>query len=454
MDVYLPNNWKPRPYQMPTWKHFENGGLRALNVWHRRSGKDDVAMNITAVKGIQRPANYWYMLPESSQGRKAVWDAISPHTGQRRIDQVFPHTIRRRTVDNEMKIELINGAIWQVLGSDNFNSYMGAPPAGVVFSEWALSNPQAWSYIQPMLEENGGWALFNTTPRGRNHAADFYDMAMNNPKTWFCDRLGADKTGVFTPAQLESIRKELIDLFGHQEGNARFQQEYFVSFDSALPGAYYGQEMNNAESEGRISGVPYDPGHLVFPCFDFGRGQTNSTAVGFMQLVGLEPRCIDYHEDNTGKIEGFGKLLREKPYTYGSLILPHDAGPVRLATGLSYEEQFQQMGFRTRVLPVTPSLSTDINLTRQFITMTWFDKRKCGRLIECLRSYHREWDTKAKVFKPSPKHDWSSHGADMFRQAAVAHKTGLLSHDGEIPEHDTDYSTDFDNAERSSISGY
>jgi hypothetical protein len=33
---------------------------------------------------------YWHMLPEASQARKAIWDAVNPHTGKRRIDEAFP----------------------------------------------------------------------------------------------------------------------------------------------------------------------------------------------------------------------------------------------------------------------------------------------------------------------------------------------------------------------------
>lgn len=454
MEIILPNLWKPRQYQKKLWTYTENGGKRAYYIWHRRSGKDDVALHRTSTSAMQRPANYWFLLPQSSQGRKAIWDAVNPHTGKKRVDEAFPREIRRRTIDDEMKIEFINGAFWQVLGSDNYNNYMGSPPAGVVFSEWALSDPQSWAYIQPMLEENGGWAMLNTTPRGRNHAAAFYDMAKANPDTWFCEKQDAGMTGVFSQVQLDSIKRELIQIFGQQEGNARFQQEYFCSFDAALPGSYYGQEMNDAEAEGRITGVPYDAGYPVVVCFDFGRGASNAAALIFIQVIGMEPRVIDYHEDNTGDVPTHCKLLREKPYNYSHLVLPHDADPKRYATGLSYDEQFQQQGFKTKVLKMTPDVARDINITRQFIKMLWINKRKCGRLVDCLINYHREWDTTAKVFKASPKHDWASHGADACRAAAIAHKMGLLMQDNDADWIDDTPDSAYADSSRSSISGY
>jgi phage terminase large subunit len=81
---------------------------------------------------------------------------------------------------------LKNGATWQVLGSDRYDAAVGSPPYG--FSEWALSNPAGWAYLAPIVIENGGWALFITTARGRNHAKSMLDMAKTRPD-WFSEVL-------------------------------------------------------------------------------------------------------------------------------------------------------------------------------------------------------------------------------------------------------------------------
>ena len=133
------------------------------------------------------------MLPEASQARKAVWDAVNPHTGQRRINEAFPRELRESTRETDMAIRFKSGSLWQLVGSDNFNSLVGSPPIGVVFSEFALADPQRWGYLRPILAENGGWALFITTPRGRNHAATFYEAAHQDP-TWFSEQLPATDT--------------------------------------------------------------------------------------------------------------------------------------------------------------------------------------------------------------------------------------------------------------------
>jgi hypothetical protein len=127
---------------MPVWRYLEGGGLRADVAAHRRWGKDEVALNWAAVAAQSKTGAYWHLLPEASQGRKAIWDAVNPHTGRRRIDEAFPKALRAATRDGDMMIRFANGSTWQVCGSDNYNSLVGAPPVGVVFSEWALANAQ------------------------------------------------------------------------------------------------------------------------------------------------------------------------------------------------------------------------------------------------------------------------------------------------------------------------
>jgi phage terminase large subunit len=69
MEITLPNHWRPRCYQRRLWNYLEGGGKRAVAVWHRRAGKDDVCLHWAACAAMQRVGNYWHMLPEASQAR-------------------------------------------------------------------------------------------------------------------------------------------------------------------------------------------------------------------------------------------------------------------------------------------------------------------------------------------------------------------------------------------------
>jgi phage terminase large subunit len=61
-----------RWYQRPFHEYLVNGGKRAIEVAHRRWGKDEIALAATCELAHQRPASYWHCLPEYEQGRKGA----------------------------------------------------------------------------------------------------------------------------------------------------------------------------------------------------------------------------------------------------------------------------------------------------------------------------------------------------------------------------------------------
>ena len=203
------------------------------------------------------------MLPIAVQGRRAIWEAVNSHSGKRRIDEAFPQEFRETTRENEMMIRFKNGSAWHVVGSDAYDQSGRIPPAGVVYSEWALADPASWGYLRPILAENDGWALFITTPRGNNHAKTMYDAAANDP-TWYREVSPATATGVFTAEQLEIEKREYMAQFGVDQGRALYEQEYLCSFDAAVLGAFYAAELSLAREQRRIGIVP-DRSHGTRP---------------------------------------------------------------------------------------------------------------------------------------------------------------------------------------------
>ena len=207
--TYLPHQgWEPRQHQKKLWRYLMRGGKRAVAVWHRRAGKDEICLHATAMAMMERPANYWHMLPTYTTARKAVWDAVNPHSGRRRIDECFPQALRSNTREDLMQVRFHNGSTWQVVGSDavTSGSGIGSSVAGIVFSEYALANPAAWAYYRPIIEENGGWAAFISTPRGRNHFLQLYEHAKRTDG-WFAELLTARDTGALTEQALTRPRR-------------------------------------------------------------------------------------------------------------------------------------------------------------------------------------------------------------------------------------------------------
>jgi hypothetical protein len=400
---------------MNAWKALESGKKRVILVWHRRSGKDDVGMHWAATQLLQRVGTYWHLLPEYAQARKAIWEAVDPHKGIRRIDIAFPKALRESTREDTMSIRFKNGSYWHLVGSDNYNALVGTPPVGIVASEWALADPKAWGYIRPILLENDGWALFVTTSRGRNHAAKMYEDYRDDP-TWHVELLKANETGVFTEEQLASERSEYVKDFGEEAGNALFEQEYMCSFDAPTFGAYFAAELRRMEDDGRLASIPIDRAVPVHTAWDL--GYSDSTAIWFIQCVGKERRLIDYAEASGMGFDYYAKLLKDKGYVYGDHYFPHDIAQHMIGMDRSRMETLRSLGISATVVP-QGDLNDGINATRRLLDSCWIDRKRCSRGLECLRQYRREWDDKGKVWKPKPLHDWASHGADSLRTFAV-----------------------------------
>ena len=419
IKVSLPaNDWLPRHYQQKLWQYLSNGGTHAAVCAHRRWGKDEVCLHHTACALHERIGTYWHMLPEASQARKAIWEAINPRSGLRRIDEAFPLALRATTRENEMLIKFKNGSTWQVLGSDNYNSLVGSPPVGVVFSEFALANPSAWAYIRPILLENNGWVLFISTPRGKNHFWELLKSAKQSPD-WFWEVSTVHDSNRFTPNQLEEEKQQYIRENGEGAGESLFNQEYLCSFESSIPGAYYATEMLACTREGRITKVDPIPGVSTFTSWDLGRADT--TAVWFFQKVAHEIHLIDYYESNTQHISHYIAVVEAKPYTYEKHYLPHDARTKHLASNYSVIEQMASVfGLRSIAVIEQHKILDGIHAVRNILERCWFDEIKCEKGIEALRQYSRDWDEDKRCFRDQPNHDWASHCADSFRYLAMS----------------------------------
>jgi len=412
-EIKIPHGWYPRRYQLPLWKALESGVKRAIPLWHRRSGKDEVCLHWTAFSAMRKPAVYWHCLPEASQARKAIWTAVNPHSGRRRIDEAFPLEIRKATHNQDMSIELVNGSIWQLVGSDNYNSLIGAPPYGLVFSEYAVADPMSWDILSPILLENGGWAVFPTTPRGKNHLYRMWNRVQSNPD-WFANKLTVEETSVFTESQINAERRDGKD-------EAVIQQEYYCSFEAPQKGSYYAADMERLERMGRVKPLPPERGIGCITGWDL--GMDDSTAIWIAQPRGGEIVFVGYYESSGEALSHYANYLHDWCEKHQVRIernlLPHDAEVRDLQTATSRTNALRQMGLAgVEVVPrINPA--DGIEAVRRLLPRCWFDLDATARGRDCLYEYSRDWDEKNACWRSSPKHNWASHGADAMRTLAT-----------------------------------
>lgn len=430
--IRLPYNFEPRHYQLPILRKFDDGFKRFCIVAHRRFGKDKMCMNIVAKEMFKRIGSYYYILPTYAQGKKVIWNGRD-RDGFKFTDHI-PKELRIRTNNSDMLIETIKpphlmredekqrmaqgekipGSIFQVVGSDNIDSIVGTNPIGVVFSEWALQDPSAWDYIRPILAENGGWAIFIYTARGKNHGWTTKQIALKFPEVWAHFDLKVSDTKAIDDAILFQERMEIIEKDGNDD---LYMQEYENDFGVAIKGAYYGDLFRRIDTERRITSVPYDPNTLVHTAWDLG---VDTMKVWCIQRVGKEFHAIDYLEGVKGGIRGFIKELKKKEYQYGRHFVPHDAQGRETSSGKTRVEVANELGFEFEVVP-NIGVDNGIEAVKGVLGRFWFDQTKCGNGVSALRSYKHDYDEKTKTYKKHPAHDWASHGADAFRYFAVGY---------------------------------
>jgi len=396
-EVVIP--YRPRPLQREL-----HDAVKRFNVIvaHRRFGKTVFCINhairAAFVEG-KTNARYGYVAPFRNQAKQVAWDYVKQFTAP------IPGV---QWNEAELRCDLPNGARLQLFGADNFDSMRGLYFDGVILDEYAQMAPSAWhAVIRPALADRRGWAIFIGTPMGRNAFHEMYERAKDE-EGWRAFLYKASETDILPADELAAAKREM--------SSAMYAQEFECSFTAAILGAVYGAETQEADGANRVAGVPYEKGLPVHTAWDLGIG--DSTAIWFFQLAGREIRLIDHMESFGVGLDWYAKQMKEKPYVYGTHLVPHDAEVRELGTGRSRLETLAEYGIRGTVLP-KQRVEDGINAARSIFSRCWFDRERCKQGFEALRQYRFDYREKTNSFSSAPVHDWASHSADAFRYLAM-----------------------------------
>jgi phage terminase large subunit len=410
MSIDLPFDFRLRDYQVEPWDRvLDPSFLRGLMVVPRRNGKDILGWNMLIAKAMQRRGLYYYVAPYYNQIRQIIWEGFDM-SGRRFLDYIPPELIANKT-KLDMRIDLINGSQIKLQGSDEVDRIVGTNPFGIVMTEFSLHKPAAWNYLRPVLAENGGWALFNGTPRGENHMFELYQLALSRPEEWYVQFLTRDDTGVPT---LEAIERD------RESGMPQelIEQEYYCSFTAGVVGSYYSEKITQLRKEGKIGEFPYDNRYPVHTSWDLGV-QKVGNAIWFFQLIGAEIRWIDYYENPAPKtgLPTYAKVLQEKPYVYGTHIGPHDLEVTEWGTELTRRTQAYNYGIDFTTIP-RGSVAEGIELVHSILHRSTFNSGTTWQGLQRLSQYRQKRDEKNKSYTGEMKND-AAHGADSFRMGAI-----------------------------------
>ncbi len=195
------------------------------------------------------------------------------------------------------------------------------------------------------------------------------------------------------------------------------------AFEASIEGAIYGKEMERARREKRLGFVPHDSLLPVDTYWDI--GMDDMMSIWFVQKYGREIRFIDYYENSGEGLPHYSAMLQAKRdlngYKYGQHYGPHDLKVREMTTGKTRLETAAQPGIGINFeVGKQIGLQEGIDATKVLFNRFWFDETHCAEGIKHIDGYRKDWDDKLGQWKPTPRHDIHSHGADALRTLGVA----------------------------------
>jgi phage terminase large subunit len=393
--------YEPRPPQKEIHKAVKNSRW-TVAVCHRRMGKTVAAINQLIHSALQCEKNapqYAYIAPTYSQAKRIAWDYLKEYT--RPLGGV-PNV-------SELRVDFMGRRI-SLYGADNPDALRGIYLDGCVIDEYGDVNPGLFTeVIRPALSDRIGWAMFIGTPKGSNHFKTLRDFAdTDDNENWTLKEFKASETKLIDEEELKDAKKAM--------GENKYEQEFEISFEAPIVGAFYGELLKELTDKHRIREIVSEAATQKVTAWDL--GMSDSTAIWVAEIISGEVRVMDFYEASGESLDHYIAWLDEKGYRDYIHIMPHDVNVRELQTGKSRYQFLTEAGLEIEVAPKA-SVEDGIQAARRILPNCWFNKDKTRAGVECLQNYRRVFNEKTSSFQNRPLHDWSSHAADAFRYLAL-----------------------------------
>jgi len=412
-------NINPYSHQLRMFKAVQEG-KNILSIIHRRSGKDICCLQLWLLRALTRIGTHVYLFPMYSQARSVLWEGLD-FDGKPFISEI-PTCLIAKKNEARMTMELINGSKLVLAGSNNTDSLMGTNPVTIIYSEFSLHHPLARQYLNPIIVQNKGIEIINSTPRGKNHLFDLYEAVKDNPK-YHIEHLSVEQTFKHDGTRIITD-EDIKDIKSRGMSDELIAQEFYCSFDSGNMGAYFTRETSDMDREGRIGTLKPNPNLPLHSCWDL--GASDQTVAWLYQLEGRYINLIGcVHSSGQGLkfyLDHADSLRKQWGCNWGNHWMPHDVTQKNQNWELA-ESRLMLARKAGWFFQITPKLSVDdgIEALRFIFPMIKVDK-SCSMGIRAMREYRREYDELGACFRQKPVHDWTSNFVDALRYLAVNYR--------------------------------
>ena len=397
-------------------------GKNVIAIIHRRAGKDIFCLQAWLLRGLQRVGTHVYLFPLYAQARSVIWDGMD-YDGKPFMSAIPDALIMKRN-EARMQITLFNGSKLILAGSNNYDSLMGTNPVTIIHSEFALHNPLARQYLNPILVQNDGLEIIQTTPRGQNHAFEVFEMVKDNPK-YHVEHLGVDqtfkadgKTRIITPEMIEDAK-------GRGMSDGMIRQEFYVDFEVGNLGAYFTRQIGDMEREQRVCTLRPNPNLPLHTVWDL--GGTDATAGWLFQIDGNFINLLFLlHDSGLGLkhyLDKAEKIRQSIGCPWGNHFMPHDVRQKHQGWEHT-ESRLTQARKHGWLLQVTPTVAFEdgIEAIRYLFPKLRIDKQNCALGLRAMREYQRLYKEGTGTYSKTPLDNWTVHIMDALRYLAVNYR--------------------------------
>jgi|WetSurMetagenome_2_1015567.scaffolds.fasta_scaffold00223_20 phage FluMu gp28-like protein len=181
----------------------------------RRWGKSTLAAYIVLIAALSKKNGTYFLVSPTYSQTSIIW---------RMIKKIIPMNLVEKIMEGDKYIQFKNGSLIFAKSGDSPDALRGEGLDGVVLDEAAMLKREVWEQaIRPALADKEGWAVFISTPKGRNYLFNLYLKGKN-------DQTGRYKSFKYTSYDNPFVKKEELDemILGLPE--LEYRQEIMADF--------------------------------------------------------------------------------------------------------------------------------------------------------------------------------------------------------------------------------
>ena len=365
----------------------------------RRWGKTKVSAAKLVGASIRVPAPYWWVSPTAKLAAIG-WREL------RHMTRPIPGVDVRL---GDRTIYLPGGGHIAVRTAGEPGGLRGDGLGGLVYDEAAMGREESWTEeLRPALSDLKGWALFPSTPKGRNNWFHrLYLRGNGDDPDWQSWRFPTRNNPFIDSGEIDAAR-ELLP-------TAVFDQEYGAEFNDAGASPFK-QEDIDAMRVGWRGMQPRKPGGRYVTAWDIGR--RGDPTVGITADVSSVPyQVVAFDREHRMPFPAQQTMIEDRAAEYGDMPIIEENGSIAMIENMNIRVQPFQTTARSKVealqalvaLMERGAIKADIpDLTRELESYQWDDG---GLVQDCVMTLA----ILARHLPPVTRIELSMSDSDDFR---------------------------------------